>query len=104
VFFFCGAEGSVRLRCAGESLRYFALKQCKAEQSTEKRVVSPTRRALFHKLINTCVENFTEQKYSSKSSARLVLSFRLKVFKRACIGGAAAMKQEPQLLCRAKSE
>jgi len=50
-----------------------AQKQCKPYQTTEKRVVSLRNRPLFHKLINTYVENFTAQKYFLRNSARLLL-------------------------------
>jgi len=50
-----------------------AQKQCKPYQTTEKRVVSLRNRPLFHKLINTYVENFISQKYFSRNSARLLL-------------------------------
>ena len=36
--------------------------------------VSGCAATLFHKLINTCVENFTEQKYCPSDSASLVLA------------------------------
>jgi hypothetical protein len=44
----------------------FAPKRCKPEQATEKRVVSLRKHALFHKLINTYVENFIVQKYLAR--------------------------------------
>jgi hypothetical protein len=50
-----------------------APKWCKALQDTEKRILSAQRPTLFHKLINTCVENFTEQKYSPSNSVSIVL-------------------------------
>jgi hypothetical protein len=51
-----------------------AQKWCKAVQATEKCVVSLRAATVFHKLINTCVENFTKQKYSRPRSATLVLA------------------------------
>ncbi len=51
-----------------------AHKWCKELQDTENRVLSVLRPALFHKLINTCVENFTRLKYFSRDSASLVLT------------------------------
>jgi len=46
-----------------------APKLCKEGQDTENRAVSVEASGLFHKLINTCVENFTAQKYFSGDSA-----------------------------------
>jgi hypothetical protein len=57
-----------------------AQKWCKAAQTTEKCVVSLRAAALFHKLINTCVENFTKQKYSRPDSATLVLAMAKRKF------------------------
>jgi hypothetical protein len=59
-----------------ENFARVALKWCKADQDTENRVVSLRQCALFHKLINTCVENLTELKYFLRVSARFVLSRR----------------------------
>jgi hypothetical protein len=56
-----------------ENFARVALKWCKADQDTENRVVSLRRCTLFHKLINTCVENLTELKYFLCVSARFVL-------------------------------
>src|SRR5262249_53445106 len=56
------------------NFRVAAPKWCKALQITENRTVSVSRAAFFHKLINTCVENFTEQKYLQRDSATLVPS------------------------------
>jgi hypothetical protein len=50
-----------------------AQNSCKAEKNVEAREVSGERAGDFHNLINTCVENFTEQKYLFKYSARLLL-------------------------------
>src|ERR1700724_3265286 len=57
-----------------------APKWCKADQNTENRVVSLRSSALFHILINTCVENLTDLKYLQRDSARLVLARRLRKF------------------------
>ena len=46
-----------------------AQKLCKPHQTTEKRVVSPRKAALFHKFINKYVENFIGQKYFPGNSA-----------------------------------
>jgi hypothetical protein len=63
----------------GEDRRVFqnrigAPKLCKPCQATDKRVVSLRNGPLFHTLINTCVENFTDAKYKSRRSARFVLA------------------------------
>jgi hypothetical protein len=50
-----------------------ALKLCKACKNVEEPEVSGRRAGDFHKLINTCVENFTEQKYSPSNSVSIVL-------------------------------
>ena len=53
-----------------------ARKWCKAVKTIEEEQVSwPTSRD-FHKLINTCVEIFTELKYRARASAPLVLHIR----------------------------
>jgi hypothetical protein len=54
-----------------------APKWCKALQDTEKRILSARLAALFHKLINTCVENFTKLKYFRSNSASLVLARKI---------------------------
>jgi hypothetical protein len=46
---------------------------CKPYQTTENCVVSPRKRAFFHRLINTGVENLISQKYSARNSARMLL-------------------------------
>jgi hypothetical protein len=51
-----------------------APKLCKPSQDTEKRVVSLRGSEFFHKLINTYVENFTEQKYVDGDSAHVLLA------------------------------
>jgi hypothetical protein len=56
--------------CFAEVEERFAPKWCKPLQGTEKSVVSPRETAIFHRLINTCVENFTEQKYGGEVSER----------------------------------
>ncbi|MGB2670207.1 MAG: hypothetical protein WAO11_05740, partial [Candidatus Acidiferrum sp.] len=43
-------------------------------QDVEESAVSVHRRAIFHTLINTCVENLISQKYFFMSSAQLVPS------------------------------
>jgi hypothetical protein len=57
-------------RCFQES----APKLCKPSQDTEQRVVSLPGSELFHKLFNTCVENFTKQKHLEEDSARVLLA------------------------------
>jgi hypothetical protein len=52
------------------SAEFFAPKWCKPVQTTEKAVVSLREATIFHTLINTCVENFTEQKYCDDDSVR----------------------------------
>ena len=48
---------------------HVALKLCKPYQAIEESEVSLLRAAIFHTLINTCVEIFIEQKYFFASSA-----------------------------------
>jgi len=50
-----------------------AQKLCKPEKIIEASTVSRHLPNLFHKLINTCVENFTCRKYSLRNSAWHVL-------------------------------
>jgi hypothetical protein len=52
----------------------FAPLLCKAVKTLEEREVSCDYARDFHKLINTCVEIFTELKYRLRTSAALVLS------------------------------
>jgi hypothetical protein len=52
------------------SAEFFAPKWCKPVQTTEKAVVSLREATIFHTLINTCVENFTKQKYLGEDSVR----------------------------------
>jgi len=51
------------------SFSSLALKLCKQLQRIEESAVSYQRDAIFHTLINTCVENLILQKYFSSSSA-----------------------------------
>ena len=46
-----------------------AQKWCKEEKLVEALEVNYERGSLFHKLINTCVENFTCEKYFFSNSA-----------------------------------
>jgi len=46
-----------------------ALELCKQEQCIEESEVSCQSEAIFHTLINNCVENLILQKYILKSSA-----------------------------------
>jgi hypothetical protein len=62
----------------GEPHNGVAPKLCKPRQGTENRVVSLRGSELFHKLINTCVENFTKQKYLGGDSARALQAARLR--------------------------
>jgi len=50
-----------------------ARKWCKAGKNVEEGEVSTWQRKDFHNLINTCVENLTDQKCSSVNSARGLL-------------------------------
>jgi hypothetical protein len=49
-----------------------ALKLCKPHQAVGLRGVSCVPWVLFHRVIHTCVQNFTPQKYFAKVSAELV--------------------------------
>jgi hypothetical protein len=71
-----GQSKRSRCRCSAEGKK-FAPKLCKEGQGTENRAVSRKANGLFHKLINTCVENFTAQKYFPVDSASLVLITRV---------------------------
>ena len=51
-----------------------ALKQCKQYQLIGIRGVSGQYEVIFHRLIHTCVENFTRQKYLLRFSARVMLA------------------------------
>jgi hypothetical protein len=51
-----------------------ALKLCKPRQLVGIRGVRYGSAALFHRVIHTCVQNFTAEKYLPGSSAEVVLS------------------------------
>jgi hypothetical protein len=58
---------------AHRSQNFLALKWCKPHKSVEEREVSWRDDAVFHKLINTCVENLISQKYFFVRSALWLL-------------------------------
>ncbi len=53
-----------------------ALELCKPHQLVVIQEVRYGGRGIFHRVFHTCVENFTPQKYSFKSSAAILLSTR----------------------------
>jgi hypothetical protein len=56
--------------------RFVAQQLCKPHHVVEEGRVSVNASHLFHKLINTCVENFTEPQYSGWTSAAFLLTLR----------------------------
>jgi hypothetical protein len=64
------ARFAIFLSSVFSRVKFFAPKWCKPVQTTEKHVVSPRETTIFHTLINTCVENFTKQKYCDEDSVR----------------------------------
>ena len=64
------ARFAIFLSSVFSRVKFFAPKWCKPVQTTEKHVVSPRETTIFHTLINTCVENFTKQKYFGEDSVR----------------------------------
>jgi hypothetical protein len=66
----CAILSPLRLFATAKNIS--ALKLCKPQQPVEESEVSSQQRMIFHKLINTCVENLIVQKYFLQSSASVL--------------------------------